>query len=116
MRSTYTGPTKQVRDLVTRRDRGRCVRCGATGPCDIQHRINRGMGGTSDPAFNQPQNLILLCRACHEWVHANPRHAYKHGYSCHRYDHPEDVPILYWTPLLTQRRRLLPDGTLEEVD
>jgi hypothetical protein len=54
------GPTAETRSLVVARDRGRCVACGRE-TAQLQHRRARGMGGTADPAANQPANLVLLC-------------------------------------------------------
>lgn len=52
------------RALVVGRDEGRCRLCGKRGT-DAHHILYRSQGGT-DELFNG----ILLCRACHETVHA----------------------------------------------
>lgn len=63
--------------LVRRRDKGRCVSCGAKGE-EVQHIIPRSIlaknfGVTRDgPSWlwrnlgNCPHNLVLLCRPCHD--------------------------------------------------
>lgn len=59
-----TGPDRTTRDLVLERDDYTCACCGRSvlyGPYSLQHRVARGMGGTSDPAINRPSNLITLC-------------------------------------------------------
>lgn len=72
----YTGPDKATRKLVRKRDGNRCILCGQNGsrygiPIDLHHRRPRGLGGSQRPDTNQPQNLILLDRICHEWVERN---------------------------------------------
>lgn len=59
-----TGPSRDVRELVDERDDWHCACCGNSvygRPYSLQHRVARGMGGTSDPAANSPANLITLC-------------------------------------------------------
>jgi hypothetical protein len=81
-----TGPDRTIRDLVWKRDEGRCAICGigVFGRLHaIHHRRNRGSGGSSDPAINSPANLLLVCdgpSSCHEWVGASPAEAYEAGY------------------------------------
>ena len=115
-RPAYTGPTPAVRELVERRDGGRCVRCGQHRPCDYQHRKNRGMGGTSDERANLPANGILLCRPCHEWVHAHPQDAYRAGWLVSRWDDPAAVPVLYQLPRGAAWRLLDDDGGWAAAD
>lgn len=56
------------RVLVEARDRNRCARCGGAGS-DWHHRRSRRVVGVHQ---HSPANGLLLCRTCHEWVHANP--------------------------------------------
>lgn len=62
----------EVRDLVAARDRG-CVGARLVpsikcwGPLDPHHILRRSQGGTNDA-----DNLVTLCRAHHDWVHAHP--------------------------------------------
>lgn len=52
------------------------------------------MGGTKDEQVAYGlDNLILLCRACHDWVHAHPGKAYARGYLVHSWDHPENIGV-----------------------
>lgn len=84
-----TGPTREVRELVMRRARMRCQKCGknlASGGGDIHHRRPRGMGGTHDTTVNLPENLMLLCRDCHRWVEENRLEAKRRGYLLNRRD------------------------------
>lgn len=40
------------------------------GPMHVHHIKRRSQGGSNDPS-----NLICLCQAAHDWVHANPAEA-----------------------------------------
>lgn len=90
----------RTRAIITERDRGHCARCGVTAGLTFQHRINRGMGGTSDPVISSPANGILLCGSgttgCHGWVEANPEAAEKLGYAVPTYLDPATVPVWFW--------------------
>lgn len=69
-------PTKIVREICWKRDRGACVRCRHTlrpGFAELQHRKARGMGGTKVEWINQPANLIWLCSSCHRLVESAER-------------------------------------------
>ncbi len=51
------------------------------------------MGGSSDPARNYGlDNLVSLCRPCHDFVHGNPGWAYEHGWLVHSWDDPAVIP------------------------
>lgn len=100
-----TGPTQAVRAWVIVRDQGRCMRCGTdlvtdvpTPVYEIQHRLPRGMGGTSSPAANKHSNLILLGGAhgcgCHAWVEQHRGEAYDNGWLVRRWQNPLTVPVL----------------------
>lgn len=56
------------------RNAGSCQRCSA--PMTDVHHI-AGRGGPDPHALT---NLAGLCRACHEWVHANPAAARAAGF------------------------------------
>lgn len=97
-----TGPTKAVKELVAERDGWKCLRCGMSidpwPGYSYQHRVSRGMGGTSDPAVNEPQNLCLLCGSattgCHGFVESHPDDARRDGYRVDRGRDPANVPVL----------------------
>lgn len=102
-----TGPDQGVRRLVAARDGGRCTVCGRQGE-DTHHRQPRGIGGSSDPAINEPTNLLTLCRDCHRGVESQRQVAIDHGYLVRRPTAPASVPVLlhgYGWALLH------PDGT-----
>lgn len=52
------------------------------------------MGGTSDPErASGLAGLILLCRECHSWVHANPQISYEEGWLVHSWDDVTELPL-----------------------
>lgn len=53
--------SKAIREKVIKRDNGACWHCGETEAISIQHRKNRGMGGSSK--LDRLDNLIVLCSA-----------------------------------------------------
>ncbi len=68
-----------VRDAVLLRDRGFCQRCGRMGR-HLHHRLPRSRGGPGTEA-----NLVLVCLACHGWIHANPEQATATGWTVSGY-------------------------------
>jgi 5-methylcytosine-specific restriction protein A len=90
-----TGPSAKVRGIVMARDAGRCRRCGAIGH-EIQHRIGRGMGGSSRGIVNDPSALVLMCRPCHKFITEHPGIAYETGWAIRRSSHelPSEVPLM----------------------
>jgi len=81
---------KHAYNLATERDQGRCVRCGARGDVERDHRQNR-------TAFNTVvANLQCLggpfnC-GCHLWKTENPSAAILEGFAVPRWAHPELWP------------------------
>jgi hypothetical protein len=65
----YDGLPEALRRQVTERDRNRCRWCGATNRgIDLHHiEYRRGL------SYDVLENLVCLCRACHSFVHGNPR-------------------------------------------
>ncbi|WP_084064545.1 HNH endonuclease signature motif containing protein [Paenibacillus stellifer] len=53
-----------IRELVYKRDKRRCCRCGNKKNLHIHHKIHVEDGGTNDPS-----NLELLCDLCHALEH-----------------------------------------------
>jgi hypothetical protein len=47
------------RASLFKRDEEQCWHCGTTEQLTVQHRVNRGMGGSN--RRDNPANLILLC-------------------------------------------------------
>lgn len=105
-----SGPTAAVRRQVAARDTGRCVCCGAFvvdpesmhahAQWSIQHRKARGMGGTKDPAVNDPTNLLVLCGSgttgCHGRVETNRAWARDAGFAVSKWANPAVIPVRHW--------------------
>lgn len=53
--------SKAIREKVLQRDQSTCWHCGETQAISIQHRQNRGMGGSK--TRDRLDNLIVLCSA-----------------------------------------------------
>ena len=81
---------KRAYAAATERDKGRCVRCGSTGPVERDHRQNR------DPFNTVPSNLQLLggpfgC-GCHKWKTEHPALALLEGFAVPSWARPEWWP------------------------
>lgn len=50
-----------------------------SGGPEVHHRMPRGMGGTTNPAIHDLDNLVLLCQGHHQWVESNRAMAYDLG-------------------------------------
>lgn len=66
-RATSGWEWNAIRRSILDRDRHRCRRCGATTALEVHHRIPLAAGGT-----NAPENLIVLCHACHRQAELPP--------------------------------------------
>jgi len=97
-----TGPSPIVRGLVITRWGFRCAACGISvigRDWSIQHRQARGMGGTSDPAVNQPSNLVLLCGSatspgCHLLCEQRDPDMHGRGFWLYSWEDPKAVPVM----------------------
>lgn len=75
---------REAKRAVGRRSRGFCeVR---TEVCTEEaqhthHRKLRSAGGSHDPS-----NLLGVCHACHDFLHANPELSYEHGWLLHSWE------------------------------
>lgn len=79
--------------VVHARSCGLCERCGLIRAAHWHHRLNRGQGGTWDPA-----NGLHLCVGCHDRVTASDRELFQNGWRIHEWDrrHPAEIPVLHW--------------------
>ena len=50
--------------IATADQKHRCQRIGV----DIHEPLTRARGGS----ITDPENMVVVCRACHDWIHHNP--------------------------------------------
>jgi hypothetical protein len=112
-RPTDTGPTKDTRDLVKKRAKYGCERCGKRRGHVIHHRDPRGAGGSSRPEINDASNLVLLCIPCHADVETNRLQAIGDGFLIP--DGQEMHPLTTKVRLWHGTYYLKDDGSLEEA-
>jgi hypothetical protein len=92
---------KRIRDAVLARDGFCCQRCGvglrvSDGDYSLQHRDNRGMGGSKRK--HTLANLVALCGSattgCHGHVESQPLESDRLGWSVPSGVTPEEWPVL----------------------
>lgn len=88
-----TGFPKPVRDIITRRSRGVCERCGTNPAVQIHHRRPRAMGGTRRPESNLAANGLHVCPGCHCAIESDREEALKHGWLVRQGQEPWTVPV-----------------------
>lgn len=94
MKRKLDQPSREVCEIVDNRDGRSCVRCGRSLYTVVGARHHRKLRRQASKAEKHTaSNLIDVCEACHEWIHANPALAYEHGYLVHSYYDPHIVPI-----------------------
>ena len=80
--SKPTGPSEATREAVRLRSRGWCE-VGSLGchmkAVHMHHRLQRSQGGG-----HGADNLLHVCRACHDLIHAEPQWSYERGWLLHR--------------------------------
>lgn len=78
---------REAYEIATRRDEGRCQRCGKTTTVHRDHRQNR-------TAYNTvPSNLQLLCALeCHPFKSEHPQLAILEGFTVPRWARPDVWP------------------------
>lgn len=84
----------KTRERVYERDQGKCWHCGTDQNLSIQHRANRGMGGSK--SRDNAANLILLCWYVNFEMEASDkkaRIARVAGWKLSQYDDPTVVPV-----------------------
>lgn len=97
-----SGPDDDTRQLVLARAGYRCENCG-TGirsfflGYSMQHRVPRGMGGTTRDWINLPSNLCVLCGSATTGCHGNAERRdllmHMRGFWLETGQNPTDVPI-----------------------
>lgn len=86
--------TPTIRRAIFARDQ-HCLHCGLTEGLTIQHRINRGAGGSK--YRDNPANLIALCGLSNQLLEADAVRAQAgrdHGWKLSSWESPIDVPVL----------------------
>lgn len=81
---------EHIKVLVAQRERFTCLRCAGRGT-DRHHRRRRRVAGEHQHCLC---NLVLLCRACHGWVHQHPAVATDEGFIVSAFEtNPGAVPV-----------------------
>lgn len=78
---------KATRNKVLLRDEGSCWHCGEVEAISIQHRQNRGMGGSK--LQDRLDNLIVLCSVLNAAIEsdaAQANYARDHGWKLNSWD------------------------------
>lgn len=97
------------RKRVYERDGNMCANCGSTHGLTIQHRINRGMGGSK--LLDGFANLMTLCALCNQRLEMVAEAAEKgidNGHKLRSWQNPEKEPVYFW---MDGWFYLKPDGT-----
>ena len=90
-----TVPAK-TRRLVFDRDGEQCVHCGTTEGLTIQHRANRGMGGSK--LLDTASYLVVMCAEANQRLESSAAFAdlgRTLGWKIRRSEDPESVPVRY---------------------
>jgi 5-methylcytosine-specific restriction endonuclease McrA len=104
-----TGPSQEQRAEVYGRSGGKCERCeNRTFDMAVHHRLPRRAGGTRNPVINDPANLVLLCRACHDETESHRGNAYLYGWLLHANDDPREIPAGVYRPETIDREDYTP--------
>lgn len=77
------------------RDGGQCLHCGTVTALSPNHRRNRGMGGSKDPATLSPANLVVLCSLENGLIESDATHraiALRFGWKLEQWQ-TVDVPV-----------------------
>jgi hypothetical protein len=119
-----TGPSLRVKAIVDERDNWTCAACGESvwgRPYSRQHRVARGMGGTSNPRVNAPSNLVLLCGSatspggCHLLCEQRDERMSELGFWLHSWQRPQLEPVAHalhgWVYLLDEEPWVMPAET-----
>lgn len=57
-------------------ERPTCQKCMSAGSQDIHELKSRARGGS----ITDLNNLVALCRSCHNWITQNPKQAHEQGW------------------------------------
>lgn len=76
------------------RDQYQCLHCGSTEQLTVQHRANRGMGGSKNR--DQASNLITLCWFMNFEMEASSKKAEiakRHGWKLESWESPSECEV-----------------------
>lgn len=103
-RRKATGPSDAVVELVLERASYSCEVLGCEMgdrrglDWSIHHRAPRQMGGTRDPRYNSPSNLLVVCgsgtHGCHGLIESHRLGAYAAGWLVRRGQDPARMPVV----------------------
>lgn len=85
---------KKVVAKLRERDQDSCWHCGTDDQLTVQHRKNRGMGGSR--LLDTPQNLILLCWYANWEMEASrvkAEIAIRQGWKVSNWADPAEIPV-----------------------
>lgn len=69
---------QKVAEQVRKRDAYTCQLCGAVGSVYVHHKQELTKQNVNDPSIAlNPDNLMTLCRNCHEQIHNRQIKRYK---------------------------------------
>lgn len=88
--------SSSTRYAIYNRDDWQCVHCGTTQGLSIQHRINRGMGGSK--RRDSLSSLITLCAIANQRLESDAQFAQAgryYGWKLNSYENPENEPVYY---------------------
>lgn len=93
---------ENAKALAQARSSGQCEGCGVPGRLDPHHRMTRGSGGVHGAAYhvsNDPRNLLMLCRICHDRTLADAQACIGVGWVIERRSgvDPHKVPAKIYT-------------------
>lgn len=88
--------SNKVRQLVYDRDGRMCVSCGRDDMLTLQHRINRGMGGSN--TRDGYENLVTMCSLENQRLEMIPDFAaigIDNGWKLRSWEDPLKVPVFF---------------------
>ena len=99
------GPTDETRELILHRSKGWCELCRVQPAVDAHHRRRKGKGGSNAlPWMHLADNLVMLCRYCHQAIHSMLTEARRLGFQI-RVGVADQLAGEVWRiPILDQRQ------------
>jgi 5-methylcytosine-specific restriction protein A len=90
--------TPEVKELIYRRAKGRCDRCGLpVNGMHFHHRNPRRMGGSDNIALGLPSNGLLLHPLCHDVIESKRKISAELGFILGVAQDPMEWPVYLWS-------------------